>query len=534
MKVSAFDRFLISLAPRWGIDRVRARAAVESFVRHYDAASPGRRTDNWPRQFGDVDAIMRGAMLQLRLHARDLIRNNGWARRGQRIIANNTVGPVGILPKAISDQPELAKQAIKLWKSWAQSTECESEERHTFGGIQHLAMKHLYSDGEVLIRRRWRRPKDNLTLPMQLQVLEADYLDQAMNQLSESKAGGPIVQGVEFDKIGKRAAYWLFDKHPGSGRNVSPSKRIPAEEIAHVNYTERSSQTRGVSWLGSGIVNIKDLDEYEDAELMKQKIAACFAAFITDMEGAGTAIGEEDQTNPLTDTLEPGMMLQLPPGKTVATASPPGITSDQLPTRTLRKIAAGLGVPYEELTGDYSNVNFSSARMARLAHWGNVQDWQQNMLIPLLCNRVWAWAMEAAELAGEMPPDSGVTADWTPPPMPMIEPDKEGLGLQRMVRSGAKTPSEMVREQGFDPDEHWEAYAADLKKLDELGIVLDSDARKTSAAGLEQPSETTLNAPPPPKPAPPPKAGRDGTDGRDGTNGLDGNNEIRAVLVKDT
>lgn len=500
-KLSGWDRFLISLAPKWGLSRVRARAAVESFARHYEAASPTRRTQGWPRTFGDVDAIMRVAMVELRMHARDLIRNNGYARRGQRIVANNTVG-CGIIPKAISDDAALALKAIKIWKAWARSTKCESEERHTFYGIQHLVMKSDFSDGEVLIRRRWRRAKDNLTLPIQLQVLEADFLDQGINQLDSSQAGGPIIAGVEFDKIGKRAAYWLFDKHPGSGRNSGPSKRVDASDIAHITYTERASQTRGVSWLGSGILNFKDLDEYEDAELMKQKIAACFAAFVTDLDGFGSGLGEDVVGEPLQDQLEPGMFLQLPPGKTVVSASPPGVTSDSLPTRTLRKLAAGIGVPFSELTGDYSQENFSSARMARLAHWGNVHDWQQNMLIPLLCNRVWEWMIEAAEVAGLLPADCGVTAEWTAPPMPMIEPDREGLGIQRLVRSGALTPGEMVREQGFDPDEHWAAYAADLKKLDALGIVIDSDARKVSAAGLQQPSETAELAPTPPAPPP--------------------------------
>jgi hypothetical protein len=48
------------------------------------------------------------------------------------------------------------------------------------------------------------------------------------------------------------------------------------------------------------------------------------------------------------------------------------------------------------------------------------------------------------------------------------------------------TPNEMVRERGFDPDVHWPEFAANLRTLDELGIVLDCDARKVSQAGLTQ------------------------------------------------
>ena len=145
--------------------------------------------------------------------------------------------------------------------------------------------------------------------------------------------------------------------------------------------------------------------------------------------------------------MEPGMIANLPVGKDVKFGNPPTVTDSKFADRNLRKIAAGLGVSYEDLTGDYSQVNFSSARMSRLAHWANVRDWQWNMLVPQLCDGVWAWAMEAAQIEGlvgaELP-----TAEWTTPPMPMIEPDKEGLAYQRLVRNGVMTHDAMVREQG--------------------------------------------------------------------------------------
>lgn len=481
-KLSKFDKFTMSVAPRWTEKRVRARLALETIARHYDAAQTGRRTSGWNRNSGDANAAIRIAVAELRLHARDLIRNNAWARRGQRVIANNTVG-WGIVPKANGLDATENAAATALWKAWADSTECESEGRHTFYGLQHLAMKTIAEAGEVLIRRRWRKAKDDLTIPLQLQVLEPDYLDSAKDGMV-GDAGGPIVQGVEFDKIGRRAAYWIFPEHPGSATAKGVSKRIPATEILHVYYTERPGQVRGVSWFGAAIANLKDLDDYEDAELLKQKIAACFAAFVTDQEGSATAMGTEDTSNTQLEELGPGMINYLAPGKSVSFANPPVTTTDSFANRELRRIAAALGIGFEDLTGDYEKATFSSARMSRLSNWENVKDWRFNMVIPLLCDGVWNWAMEAAVVAGELreaPP-----ASWTCPPMAMIEPDKEGLAISRNVRAGIITFSEMIREQGGDPDSHFEEYAADLKKLDALEIQLDSDVRAVSQAGLTQ------------------------------------------------
>jgi lambda family phage portal protein len=481
MKLSAWDKLTLSVAPKWTLERLRARAAAGRLVRHFEAAQPGRRTSGWARNRGDANAVTAMALAELRLHARDLVRNNGWAKKAQRVIANNTVG-WGIVPRPMGSA---SARATELWKAWADSTECDSAGRKTFAAIQHLVMRSLATDGEILVRRRPRREEDGLTIPLQLQLLEADYLDTSKD-LPKGETGGPIIQGVEFDAIGRRAAYWLFPEHPGSSRSTGVSSRVPAKDIIHVAYEDRPGQVRGVSWYGASIVPLKDLDEYEDAELLRQKIAACFAAFVTDEDGIGSSVGDEDEEDEeLVETFEPGMIVPLPPGKSITTASPPAVVEGTFSTRHLRKVAAGLLVTYEDLTGDYSQVNFSSARMARIAHWGNVRDWQWLMLMPQLCQGVWAWAMEAATTAGLMPAGKH-GAEWTAPPMPMLEPDKEAGAYKALVRAGVMTHNEMVREQGGDPKTHWKEYAEGQKTLDDLGITLDSDARKVSAAGLTQ------------------------------------------------
>ncbi len=491
-KLSAFDRFTLSLAPQWTLRRLQARAAADAIARSYNAATVGHRTSSWRKNRGDANAVIGPALLDLRVQARDLIRNNSWGRRGQRTIANNTVG-WGIVPKSNGPSEKVNAEAMRLWKLWADTTECDSERRLSFYGIQHQVMKSLVSDGEVLIRRRRRFEKDGLSIPLQLQMIESDFIDT--NKDGEiGPSGGKIVQGVEYDLLGRRAAYWLFPEHPGSsdatGNNVS--KRVPADEIAHIFYSERPGQARGVSWLSAAILNLKDFDEFEDAELMRQKIAACFAAFVTDVDGVGSPLGTEDEDDESIDELEPGMIKNLKPGQTVAFGTPPATTSDGFAARQLRRVAAGLGITYEDLTGDYSQVNFSSARMSRISHQSHLRDWQYNMLIPQLCSTIWRWAMAAAFVREENLPG----ADWTVSPLPMIEPDKEGLAYQRLVRVGAMTPSEMVREQGGDPAGHWAEYAADMSKLDELKIKLDADVRAVSQAGLTQ-ERAGAGAPPP-------------------------------------
>lgn len=482
--MSRFERLIAWLSPKWAESRARSRL----MARHFEAASSGRRTSGWSRLGSDANAAASGqALSYLRGKSRDLARNNPYARRGIKRIVTNTIG-WGIQPKATGHNAALI---MERWKLWAETTQCDAAGRLTFYGLQKLVMRTVVESGEVLIRRRWRRPEDGLAIPLQLQVLEPDFIDSGKDGI-RGEAGGPIIQGIEFDSLGRRAAYWLFDQHPGgssmpmSGTGVE-SRRIPADGVLHVYDQERAGQVRGPSWLASIAVRLSDFDEFEDATLMKQKIAACMAAFVTDLDGTGAPIADASTSasgQPI-DTFEPGMILNLPVGKQVTVANPPAATDHQSFAMTsLRAIAAGLGVTYEDLCGDYSQVNYSSARMARLAHMADVHDWRWNMIIPQFCAPAWSWMLQAMIVAGAEVNDS--PAEWTPPPAGMIDPANEGLALARNVRAGVMTHDEMVREQGNDPERFWQEYADGLKRLDKLGIVLDSDPRKTTGSGQAQ------------------------------------------------
>lgn len=492
-RVTWLDRFLIGVAPEWGLRRVRHRAAAQLVARSYEAAAGGRRTAGWSRNASDANAANSRSLIALRELSRDLRRNNGWARRAIQVIGNNTVG-WGIEAKALAGTPELAARALELWQSWASSPLCDYDGRLPFSGLQRLVLQTVVESGEALVVRERARSADGLSIPLRIRVLEPDYLDVQRDGVL-GPGGGPIVQGVELDGRGRRVAYWLYTYHPGSNRvagSVFGSQRVPVEDVIHVYQVDRPGQTRGVPWLASAIAKLQDFDEYDDAVLLQQKIAACFGAFVQDLDGAATAIGQQSESDELLESLEPGQIQYLPPGKSITFAQPPGVADHGgFSVTTLRRIAASIGVTYEDLTGDYSQVNFSSARIARLSHWANVHAWRWDMLMPQLCDGVWRWAMElAAALNGwpEVP-----RAAWTPPPMPMLEPDKEGLAYTRLIRSGMMTLHQAIQERGEDPATHLAEIAAINAELDRLGIILDSDPRRTTINGQGQPAGSLVD-----------------------------------------
>lgn len=500
LELGWIDRFVLSFAPSWGQRRIQARAAVKLLTagsdtralvrRHYDATAGGRRTVGWPRRSTDANAAAASSLAVLRELSRDLRRNNGWARRSIEVIGNNTVS-WGIEAKPVATREALSEEAGALWRAWSGSTACDFDGRLPFTGLQRLVLETVVESGEALIVREAAASSDGLPVPIRLRVLEPDFLDTSKDAVRGQD--GPIRHGIEFDSRGRRVAYHLLESHPGSslfnGVGLAPSRRVAAADVIHVYRVDRPGQLRGVPWLSTAVAKLQDFDDYDDAVLMQQKIAACFSAFVQDFDGAASPIGDlvtDESTGETLEELQPGHIAHLPPGKSITFATPPAVTDHgSFSSNNLRRIAATVGVTYEDMTGDYSQVNFSSARMARMSHWQNVENWRWNMLIPSFCDGAFAWVMDAARgINGwtETP-----TARWTPPPMPMLEPDKEGIAFTRLVRSGVMTLSQAIRERGEDPREHLEEYADDLAMLDELGIVVDSDARSVTAAGMTQP-----------------------------------------------
>lgn len=485
---SLFDRFLAVFAPGVALNREKKRLLLENFgdfvaSRRFEGASKGRRMAGWNTPGTDANSALLNNLPVLRNRARDLVRNSGWAAKGISVLVENVVG-TGIIGKPVSKSAPKAKRAKELWKLWADSTACDFEGLHDFAGLQALVMRAVAESGECLIRRIRIVSEDNV--PLQIQVLESDYLDHTKNEKIEG--GGFIVQGVEFDRAGKKVAFWIFMKHPGDvNAGSTKSVRMPAEDFSHIYAVQRPSQVRGVPVLAPVILSLRDFTDYVDAELVRARTQACFSVFVSDTEPPIDAVGNGSQL-PI-DKIEPGLIEYLPPGKQIQLASPPVVNAlDTFASQTLHQVAAGMQIPFESLTGDYSRVNFSSGRMGWIEFQRNIDGWRWRVLVPRLCDVVWKWFIEAAFLAGANL--EGVSVSWTAPRREMIDPTSEINSTLSAVRGGLMTISEAIRQSGYDPDEVMAERALDDARLDEMGIQLDSDPRKTMKAGMTQPDVT--------------------------------------------
>jgi len=385
----------------------------------------------------------------------------------------------GITGTILGPNKRVVTRLQERWRAWAEAPTCDVRGRQTFGGLQRLVARTFCESGEAIARRVW---DPDVPSGFRIQVLEGDYLD-AFSSLYPRvlENGHRLMSGIEYDPTDRPVAYYLLPYHPGDAAVWTAAYqrpiRVDAADVAHLYDEERAGQNRGAPLLSATMISLRDLDELRDTYQVRQKIAACFAAFYNTPDGA-----VRSRTDPLCDHVEPGMIEELPPGYEVSFAQPPGVEGYPDVMRLgLQAVAAGTGVPYEELSGDYSQFNFSSGRMSRGSWYAAIEELQWLVLIPGFLDRVWGWFLEASRIAGIA--TNGCTMEWTTPRRPLVDPNREISPFIDATRATLLSPQESIRELGYDPETVLDEWAAFIKALDAREIISDIDPRKTTRRG---------------------------------------------------
>lgn len=449
------------------LQALRQELAVQH-LRSFEAAKQSRRTDNWFATIKGPNADLRLALQRIIARHQDLVDSDPWASKAIAVVCNNWIGD-GI----VGAPAGASKKFTDGFREWAESTECDWSSQHNFYGLQSLVARTVAVRGSCLVRRRYDEGLLQRGLvPLQLQVMEPDYLDHNKDD------GARIRFGKQYAENGKLEGYWLRRAHPGesdwTATTIAQSDFVPKEEICHVYDVRRPGQATGVPFGVAALLKLRDVSDRDAAQLLKDKLAACFMAFVTDADADPLAAGTQ-----LLDTLEPGVIEQLPPGKNVTFAQPP-TSGDYVANQKfhLLSIAQAYEITYEALTGDLGNVNFSSGRMGWMEMRRAVARWRWSIMIPQLLNPVAAWYRDMAAITGV----SRVTArfEWTPPITWLVDPAREIPAYVDAVRAGFMSLSEIQRMLGYVPELVISELGADLERARAAGIKLDVDLAQTA------------------------------------------------------
>lgn len=486
---------------------------LAQYQMRYDAAGSGRRLRGWIAPQSGPQTAVRG-LETLRARARDSGRNDWASESSAQKWTTNLVG-VGITAREKPTVPDSRRESrTALWNRFC--TYLDADGILDFYGQQTLGVRTWLESGEYFLRRRPRRSDSKLEVPLQVQMIEGDFcpiFDANVDQFRGVGVGNYIRSGIEIDRTGQKVAYWLFKEHPGDvggsygvGAYLAPSPeqmvRVAASDIRHVFEPKRIGQLRGVPGMASVLTRLRNVADFDDAVLERQKLANLIMGFITRTTSPGddTSIDpstgktyESDALGNAMVSMEPGTIQELNPGEKMEWSNPPEagtMYSEYMRTSHLGT-AAGAGLPYELFSGDILNVSDRTLRIViqEFRRFAEQRQWQ--VVIPMHCQTVRNWFVDAAALAGLVPVtlvDEAKDVKWSPHGWQYIHPVQDATGKALEVLNGVRSRSSWIDERGDDPE------AVDKER--------EADAAREKGLDLQSPS----NLPPAPKPAAAPTA----------------------------
>lgn len=417
-----------------------------------------------------------------------MVRKNPYADNAVSTLVSNIIGN-GIKPLINYEENEkFSAEITKKFEEWIK--ECDTSGANDFYGLQSLACREMIEGGEIFIRFRDRLPSDGLSVPLQLQLLEPEQLDSSRTGDYGKKK---IANGVEYDELGRVIAYHFRKEHPGDlFVRSADSVRVPADRVAHLFKPLRAGQNRGLPWLSSVLVKLYELDQYDDAELVRKKIAAMFTAFITtDDTSEDTSVlpnqtVDPDEPSVYSAALEPGTTQYLNPGESITFSQPADLGENykEFMRVQLQAVSVGLGLLYEQVSGDLRNVNYSSIRTGILEFRKKVEATQRNIIVHQMCRPIYTEFVRKSILSGAVkPPRDFLTNEksyydciWVTPGWEWVDPLKDVQATIKEIRSGLTSRSKVVASKGDNIVELDKEIAKEQKREEELGLVFESNA----------------------------------------------------------
>jgi lambda family phage portal protein len=172
--------------------------------------------------------------------------------------------------------------------------------------------------------------------------------------------------------LGDRGRECFIGLRPRLPNGVDPMAstelvQVPGEFVLHLFRPLRPGQLRGQPRLTQVLIKLHELDQYDDAELVRNKTAAMFAGFVT-KNGFPARGANPDATGAALAGMEPGTLQVLLPGEDVKFSSPADVGAVTRRSCACNCAASrrARGSRTSSLTGDLTGVNYSSIRACLL------------------------------------------------------------------------------------------------------------------------------------------------------------------------
>ena len=492
-----------------------------------------REMATWAPPLMSADAEILPSKGILDARGRSISQNDPLVSNGVEITKNGVVGtkfvlnskPNGDLLGFDEDAVDEVQREIEaLFDVYAHSDDCyvDASGKLNLTDIVRIATGAAVITGEFLATFEWL---DDQPFKTALQLVDADRLSNPNGTMDTPWLSG----GVEKDIRGRPVAYHIQTRHPSDywvADAETAWKRVPARKpwgrrmVLHVFDQTRPDQSRGVAKMVAALREMRMTRRFQDVALQNAVVQAMFAATIESDRGpleAYQALGMETAaTNPdqmaaeiqgytaaylnaalaygksgNVARLDGAMVPHLFPGtKLNIQKMGDGTLGTEFENSLIRKIAAALGVSYEEMARDLTKVSYSGA-MAAMSQTAQTmmavkratpdkvataifKNWLEEVVnagmitsLPAAAKRQ-GWLYEGQNLNGL------ARCSWIGAARGVVDEDKAAKAAERRLAMGLTTMEAEAARMGDD----WREVAKQRAREIKNGVVFPKGSKK--------------------------------------------------------
>lgn len=457
----------------------------------------------------------------------DIVANDGYAAGAVQMHADAIVGTGLTLQMNVDYQAlgqtedwalEYNESVEAAFRSWANATSTQVDVRDmaSWPTLQSQAYKGSFMQtGEILAVAEVRRSHRS-KYRTKIRLIDTERLrDPDRHRYNVEDRN--IIGGIEYNNAGVPIAYWIADRHP---RALFPKNkrqdsltwtRVPRfarngrQIVFHIFDPMKVEQSRGYSMLTTIVRALKMLDKIQDTILQAALLQTVYAAVVKSNASYDTiseAMGHTNarESGEFKQRLQNYMqtraqyyernrvklkgantMFLLPEEElelTQASAANPDIGGFLNAMRT--EVARGQNMSLEQLTGDYSQVNYSSGQLSGVATGRSHDGRRTRIMLPFV-----RWALELfleEHFILEptlMPPGAVFHEDRYAltrcgvqgPPTIDADPDKSAKAAEKRISNGTTSMAYECALLGLDWRETLRQQMRELTVKKEMGLM---------------------------------------------------------------
>lgn len=523
---------------------------------HEAADQYDRALASWAPTVQSADADILPDKYLLDARSNDIVRNDAFAQSGVQLHKDNIVGAqyrlnakprLRVLGLDDTWEDEFAEEVEEKFTNWAESFNNwpDASRRNTLTSMVRLAVGTYLVGGEVLATAEWMRETDR-AYRTAIQMIANDRLSNPGDQgYDMERTRG----GVRLSASGAPIGYYIRQASPGGMFDWNRSMKwsyirarngIGRPQVIHILEQQRPSQTRGVSQFAAALKEMRITKRFRDITLQNAVVNASFAAAIESelppaqafesigggdvgssvvqyaqqFLGAIAAYGNNARNMQIDGVkiphLMPGTKLNMMPmGK-------PGGIGSEFEQSLLRYLAADLGVSYEQLSRDYSETNYSSARAGMVETWKYMQS-RKKMVADRFAGMIYRLWFEEAVNKGDIESmnarsvpnmyeglnmEAFTNAQWIGAGRGQIDELKETQAAILRIKNRLSTYEQEIARMGEDYRPIFRQIAREQGEMEELEIMpleanainaASGDIREAGDGNAEQPEGTEEN-----------------------------------------